>query len=237
MAAPFAKKLKLASPSAKITSMRLFYFDLKARGEPIRLAARHAGFELEDVRVPFDEWGSVVKKAVPFGQMPYAQFLAEDGSLVVGIAQTRAILRTIAKATGKLYGDGSISDMAKIDSVLDFEEDFFVAIRSTISPTRFGMDDFPDAAAKIARRERIVSDVLPAKFEALESTLGASASGWCAGSSDPSIADFMFACSLSAFDSGLWDGVPKDIMAKYPKICSFYDKFYALESVRTYYEK
>ena len=35
----------------------------------------------------------------------------------------------------------------------------------------------------------------------------------------------------------LWDGVPKDIMAKYPKICSFYDKFYALESVRTYYEK
>ena len=39
--------------------IKVVYFDLRARGEPIRLVLEAAGRKYEDVRISFDEWPSL----------------------------------------------------------------------------------------------------------------------------------------------------------------------------------
>ena len=39
-----------------MSEIKLVYFDLRARGEPIRLVLETAGKKYEDVRLSFEEW-------------------------------------------------------------------------------------------------------------------------------------------------------------------------------------
>lgn len=41
---------------AALSGLKLVYFDLRARGEPIRLALAAGGVQWEDVRIPMDKW-------------------------------------------------------------------------------------------------------------------------------------------------------------------------------------
>ena len=42
-----------------MSSYKLYYFPLRARGELSRYVFAQAGVEYEDVRVPFAEWGQL----------------------------------------------------------------------------------------------------------------------------------------------------------------------------------
>ena len=81
--------------------MKLYYFPLYGRAEPIRVLLAKAGVEYEDVRVPFAEWGPM--KAANFsetGQMPV--FELDDGTKLV---QSGAILRYLGKTYNYIPAD------------------------------------------------------------------------------------------------------------------------------------
>ena len=90
---------------AKIAACKLYYFDIKGRGEPIRLACRYTGLKLEDVRVPRSTFQEMKEKGtIPFGQLPFCQFLSAEGEKVAELPQMRSILRLIGNSTGnKIY--------------------------------------------------------------------------------------------------------------------------------------
>ena len=46
--------------------MKLYYFDMYGRAEPIRALLHHAKVEFEDVRLPFDEF-KAMKPTLEFG--------------------------------------------------------------------------------------------------------------------------------------------------------------------------
>ena len=41
-----------------MSGIKVVYFNLRARGEPIRLVLEAAGKKYEDVRISFDQWPS-----------------------------------------------------------------------------------------------------------------------------------------------------------------------------------
>ena len=66
--------------------MKFYYFDLYAKGEPIRMALWKAGVQYEDVRPTGPSWAEF-KPKTPFGQMPVLEL--DDGTM---LAQMNAIL-------------------------------------------------------------------------------------------------------------------------------------------------
>ena len=71
-----------------IASMTLMYFNIKGKGEPIRLAAAYAGFPIKDERIDFETFGSMKAEGkVPYGQLPIAKFYDKDGNELFSTAQ------------------------------------------------------------------------------------------------------------------------------------------------------
>ncbi|XP_047535693.1 glutathione S-transferase 2-like isoform X2 [Vanessa atalanta] len=50
-------------------TVKVYYFQLKAAGESIRLLLAYGGQEFEDIRVAREDWPEL-KPSMPFGQMP-----------------------------------------------------------------------------------------------------------------------------------------------------------------------
>ena len=53
-----------------MSTHRLTYFGLGARGFPTRVALRKAGLLTEDKRLSFPDWATYDKAALPLGQLP-----------------------------------------------------------------------------------------------------------------------------------------------------------------------
>jgi len=75
--------------------MKLYYFDMAAHGEPIRLLLTHAGIRFEDVRIKFDQWPKM-KGTFQLQQLPV---LEEDGRQM---SQSYAILEYLGSKYGYL---------------------------------------------------------------------------------------------------------------------------------------
>ncbi|ESO99542.1 hypothetical protein LOTGIDRAFT_231125 [Lottia gigantea] len=99
-------------------SYKYVYFDLRGRGEIVRLTFLAAGVKFDDVRIARSEWPGDHKAATPFGQLPYLEI---DGKK---FAQSIGIARYIARENG-LYGDNAL-DGLKIDQVVGFGQDYFM---------------------------------------------------------------------------------------------------------------
>jgi len=77
--------------------IKLYYFDLYARGEVMRMALWKAGVEYEDIRVTGDSWKALKESGdCEFGQVPMLEL--EDGTR---LTQSRAIMNYLG-ATYKL---------------------------------------------------------------------------------------------------------------------------------------
>ena len=63
--------------------MKLYYFNLYARGEPIRMMLHRAGVQFEDIRVGFGKEHEDLKASglLPNGQMP--MLMLKDGTKMV----------------------------------------------------------------------------------------------------------------------------------------------------------
>ena len=97
---------------------KLYYFDIYARAEPIRMLLTHAKHEFEDVRINGEKLGELKAEGkLEFGQVP---MLEHDGKHLV---QTWAILRYLGKTLG--YYPEDWESAWKVDSTCDAVEDFF----------------------------------------------------------------------------------------------------------------
>lgn len=108
--------------------MKLYYFDMIGRAEPIRLLLTHAGLKFEDIRIPFPEWPKY-KSKFELGQIPVLEI---DGKQY---CQTTAILEFLG-AKYK-YIPKNFGQLSKVIFVINTLEDFYekaYAIVSKMSP-------------------------------------------------------------------------------------------------------
>ncbi|KAK7102173.1 hypothetical protein V1264_020435 [Littorina saxatilis] len=91
-----------------MSELKVVYFDLRARGEPIRLVLEAAGKKYEDVRLSFDEWPAE-KPNTPYGQLPYIVYNGKK------YGQSLALANFVAREFG-LYGKTNL-DALRIDEV------------------------------------------------------------------------------------------------------------------------
>ena len=142
---------------------------------------------------------------LPYSQFPLAQFLTATGEEIVSVSQTKAILHAIGAmsiGTAKAIGSNDFKESAKIDELLDFHGDLFMALGISSYRTRFCLDAFKDDEALVAARGKIVEEYLKPKLAMLDKRILGNGSEWSAGTAAPSIADFMLCVALSQVTAG-----------------------------------
>nr|KAG5704294.1 hypothetical protein BaRGS_012603 [Batillaria attramentaria] len=92
-----------------MSGIKFVYFDLRARGEPVRLVLAAAGKEFDDVRLSFDQW-SAEKPNAPYGQLPYMEYKGK----IYG--QSIAMANFFSREFG-LYGKSNL-DALRVDEVV-----------------------------------------------------------------------------------------------------------------------
>jgi glutathione S-transferase len=209
--------------------LKLYYFDIKGKGEPIRLLCAYAGLELEDHRFASRQEFTDLKEAgkLAFSQVP---MLEVDGKHQ--LIQTGSILRYLAKLT-KIYPE-DLLEAATVDAVFDQEADAFVGTTVVSYSTRFGIALDGDAKAKAYKS--ISDEILPRHLGNVEKMLKASSTGWIAGTQEPSPADFIWYVRLADYlpeKTELSDRVKS--LEDYPACKAFIEKFKSLEAIKEYY--
>jgi prostaglandin-H2 D-isomerase / glutathione transferase len=211
--------------------LKLYYFDLKGKGEPIRLICAYAGLELEDHRfISRDEFLAMKEGTrLPFGQVP---MLEVDGKH--NLVQTSAIMRYLGKLSG-LYPQDDPILAAKVDAAMDQETDAFTGVTVLTYGLRFGIDLTDEATEK--SYEHINQDVLPAHLRNVEKCFAASSTGWIAATEDPSPADFMWFATLTSLvdKKGVSDKIKS--LEDFPHTKAFLAKFASLEAIQEFYGK
>lgn len=103
--------------------MKLYYFNIPGKGEPIRLACAYGGVELDDFRMHANEFHDLkVSGKLAFGQVPALS--VNDDQMIF---QSAAIMRYVGKLAG-LYPTNDDLYAAKIDMAVDCEIDLFMGL-------------------------------------------------------------------------------------------------------------
>ena len=98
--------------------MKVIYFDLYGRAEPIRMMLAKAGVEFEDKRVTHAEWPEL-QPTLEYGSMPVLEL--DDGTQ---LTQTLAITNYVAMNHGFMPADAmGVYEAANIYSFVN--DDFF----------------------------------------------------------------------------------------------------------------
>mmetsp|Transcript_20753 Transcript_20753/g.26803 ORF Transcript_20753/g.26803 Transcript_20753/m.26803 type:complete len:228 (+) Transcript_20753:99-782(+) len=213
--------------------LKLYYFDIKGKGEAIRLFCAYAGLELEDVRLSSYADFLELKESgkIAFGQVP---LLEVDGKHA--LVQTSAILRYLSKLAPGLYPDMDPILAAKIDAALDQATDVFTGTLVLTYSSRFGIPLDDDTKAKSYKT--INEDVLPRHLTSVEKLFQDSSTGWIAGTDEPSAADFEWYVQLAHYlpeKKELNDKIKS--LEEYPLLKDFIQKFEGLEAIKEYYDK
>uniref|UniRef100_A0A182YLZ8 glutathione transferase n=1 Tax=Anopheles stephensi TaxID=30069 RepID=A0A182YLZ8_ANOST len=98
---------------------KVYYFNVKALGEPLRFLLSYGNLPFDDVRITREEWPAL-KPTMPMGQMPV---LEVDGKRV---HQSLAMCRYVAKQIN-LAGDNPLEAL-QIDAIVDTINDFRLKI-------------------------------------------------------------------------------------------------------------
>uniref|UniRef100_T1DH15 glutathione transferase n=1 Tax=Anopheles aquasalis TaxID=42839 RepID=T1DH15_ANOAQ len=98
---------------------KVYYFNVKALGEPLRFLLSYGNLPFDDVRITREEWPAL-KPTMPMGQMPV---LEVDGKRV---HQSLAMCRYVAKQIN-LAGDNALEAL-QIDAIVDTINDFRLKI-------------------------------------------------------------------------------------------------------------
>lgn len=215
--------------------LKLYYFNITGKGEPIRLLCAYAGLELEDYRFETRDIFNEMKAngKLPFGQVPLLE-VHEGGDKVHYLVQSAAILKYLGKLSG-LYPTNDPLLEAKIDAALAQETDAFTGATVATYGARFGISLDDDALKK--SKEMIAKDVTPRHLKSLEDLLKTSSTGWICGTEKPSPADFAWYARLAFWMPEKPDYFPDPIckFEEYPAVKSFKEKFAGLDSIQKYY--
>ncbi|KAL7040526.1 hypothetical protein ACKWTF_000426 [Chironomus riparius] len=123
---------------------KVFYFNVKALGEPLRFLLSYGNLPFEDVRISRNDWPAL-KPTMPMGQMPV---LEVDGKRV---HQSLAMCRYIAKQVG-VAGKDAFEDL-QIDALVDTINEF----RLKIAIVSYE----PDDAVKEKKMITLTQEVIP----------------------------------------------------------------------------
>lgn len=210
--------------------LKLYYFDIKGKGEPIRLLAAYSGLELEDYRFEGRDHFMKLKEdgTLPFGQVPLLEVDGKDK-----LPQSAAILRYLSRIAG-LYPEDPIQ-AARVDAALDAETDAMVGPSVVSYTTRFGID--LDDEMKEKAGKAIDSEVFPRHLGNLERLLASSKTGWVAGTAEPSPADFAWVCTLAHTlpSKDRIFSAPLRTLEAYPHCQGLVEKLMGLPAIKAYY--
>ena len=193
---------------ASLPTLKLTYFDIRARAEVARLAFYIGNIPFEDERINREGWATLKAKTT-FGQLP---LLTVNNDQV--IAQSHGIAR-YAGALGGLYPASDPLDAALVDQVFFFVEDMLLKFAPTIREA--------DAEKKAAARATLASETFPMMFIQLEKVLEQYSGGKWAVGDTITIADLAIYNFFHNIKIGLWDGIPSDLADKYPRINAIYN--------------
>jgi len=221
--------------------LKLYYFDMPGRAEPIRLAFHYLGIPFEDYR--FKGMGEFLaiknSMGLMFGQVPALKITPKKASMGPQMLnQSAAIIRFISKFNPEmdLYPSNPIM-AAKADAIVDQETDAFTGYKATKYPSRLGLgflDDPANEKLKEAAVSENIKKIIPGHLAKLEALLKLGGTDWLAGTNKPSIADFQWAPILKGLGSQLGNA---KLLEDYPLLGRMVKAFYDLESVKKYYSK
>jgi len=211
--------------------LKLYYFDIKGKGESIRLICAYSGLKLEDHRFESRDEFLAIKQSsrLPFGQVP---MLEVDGKQAM--VQSTAIMRYLGKLCG-LYPMKDHVLAQKVDAVMDQAADVFTGSTVLTYGLRFGIDLSPEAKEK--SYEHFNQTVLPDHLKRAERCIESSPTGWIAGTEEPSPADFVWYCSLINMAAKKEISEKNKNLDNFPKLKAFMEKFESLEAIKQHYDK
>lgn len=228
--------------------MRLVYFNIAAKAEPIRLALAYAGVPFEDQRLSFDEFRELKASGkLAFGQVPALVLRGGERTLVQSAAILRYVARVAAGRTDPPLYPEDAEAAAAVDAILDLEADMMAGMNTSSYAERFGFGDLVGAEGALREnldrvRCRLHDEVLPRHLGNLSALLDRGGTGWLAGGAGPTIADFCWVSPLQRLMGradgppyGLGDGLSAGLVDRYPNLRALVDRTMALPAVREWY--
>lgn len=201
--------------------IKLFYWDMTGRAEPIRLAFHLGGVPFEDCRVSKEEFAAMRDRGeLLYGQLP---IMFVDGKKY---AQSIALLRFGGQLSG-LYPKCE-TEALRCDMICDNVQDLV----NFITPT---FQEY-DRRRKIQMRHAFAQDYLYPLLQHFDELLAESRSGFFCNSG-LSIADLIVWRNCVWFASGVLDGIPASCIDGYPRVSALMDKVKNLPKIVAYYHK
>ncbi|CAD7700301.1 unnamed protein product [Ostreobium quekettii] len=200
-------------------TLKLTYFNIKGRAEPIRLALYIGGIEFEDNRLTGEQFAEL-KPSLPYGQVPV---LEVDGEV---IAQGLAQLCYAGKLAG-LYPEDPVVAM-RVDEALCAGED----MSATLRPSFFEKDE----AKKLEMRKALAEETLPKWLGMMEKRYSARPGDYSCGE-EMTVADLAIYSFGSWMKMGVLDGIPTSILDPYPTLCGIIEKVGAHPKVKEWNDK
>uniref|UniRef100_A0A914XB96 glutathione transferase n=1 Tax=Plectus sambesii TaxID=2011161 RepID=A0A914XB96_9BILA len=200
-------------------SYKLYYFNVRGRGEFLRYMLLNAGIPFEDFRIDSTitpgQWDTY-KPKMPMGQVPVLEI---DGKEM--LPQSCAIGRYLAKQT-KTYGANDL-EAAHIDAIVDLANDIYPKVRPVIMAMFQKNNDLKQEEWGKVR------DDVSKQIGFLENTLKTNGSGWLVGKS-VSMADFF----VGEFIDRLVEKVDPKIVDDAPHVKELVKKVAELPKIKEY---
>jgi glutathione S-transferase len=223
-------------PSAVLPHIKLMYFDIEARGEPVRLALTLAQVPFDDVRVKFDEWPAL-KGTMPSGQLPVLQ--VDDGPMRT---QSMAMLRWIgATYSSTLYPTDKLFDIEEaMGMVEDLDRAFIVPRTAGMNPQMLGYPEgysqTEEGKAMVKKlRESFVQDTLSKVCDQLTKLIESHGGPFLVAGSEPTVVDCVAVPLLRSFTRGYIDYVAPTCLDAHPVVVKYIKDFCALEQMKGRY--
>jgi prostaglandin-H2 D-isomerase / glutathione transferase len=225
-------------PAIPNNMIKLTYFDIEGRGEPVRLALVLAKVPFEDVRVQFDDWAAL-KPQTPTGQLPVLQ-VGEDGPMRT---QSLAMLRWIgATYSTTLYPPDKLYEIEEALGVVeDLDRAFIIPRAVGMHPCELGYpvgyEKTPDGQDLIQRlRGTFIDECLPKFLVLLTKMMQSHNDGpFLVAGREPTIADCVAIPLLRGFTRGFIDYIPITCLDSHPAIVEYVKSFCALEPIQGRY--
>jgi len=204
-------------------SVKLYYFNLQARAEIIRLILHYGGVTFEDIRYELAKWPELKDdKKWKYGQLPILEI---DGKT---LAQSQTIARYLCQRLG--YYPTDLDQATQVEELREF-------INSDISDRQYLGGLFKDQELKEQYRKEYFETKLPKNLAYLEERLANNTTGFLFGDSI-TIADFTLVdfAQRVLYDKD-WIDRTKPVLEKLPNLTAYLQKRFEDPKYKAYLEK